>query len=454
MSGNSDTVFEQALVGALIADPKGFLETADLLQSDFLDAENGEAFVLLQEMFKRSEPIDTMNAVKKAESLGMNERLGGSALEYFARLATLPKNNVAYYAAKVKEQSTMHRIKEAANQITLLVDAGKPLEEVLKSAGRLMVQSSQTREQEEADIQKVISEYDAAQAENHRRYELGLGLIGLSSGYKWLDEAIDGIRPGHLWVIGGYSSAGKTFFSLNIAKNLIDQKKRVVFFSLEMSKVDIISRLLGLMTDINGRKILKYPLPAEDTDRVEGAKQQLIDSKMAIYSGIHDHNRVLLTVMQENLKEPVDCVFIDYLQLFKTGGKSEYEAMTNIITELQNFSQRTGIPIIVLSQVSNEHAKNSSPTMGFKGSGAIGASAELALEIRVDMDIETEGTLKNKIETGEPYYVKIIAKKNRQGKMGSFSCLFLGTTGKFTEEESRMTPLPPPAEPPQQKIEW
>ena len=236
MAGITDTVFEQALVGALIADPKGFLETADLLKSDFLDPENGEAFALLQEMFKKSEPIDTMNAVKKAESLGLDIKLGGSALEYFARLVSLPKNNVAYYATKVKEQATMHRVKEAANQITLLVDAGKPLEEVLESAGKLMIQSAQTREQEDADIAAVIDEYTLAQNENHLRYEQGLGLIGLSSGYKWLDEAIDGIRPGHLWVIGGYSSAGKTFFSLNIAKNLVAQNKRVIFFSLEMSK--------------------------------------------------------------------------------------------------------------------------------------------------------------------------------------------------------------------------
>lgn len=454
MGGSTDTVFEQALVGALIADPKGFLETADLMQSDFLEEPNAQAFGLLLEMFKKSEPIDTMNVVKKAESLGMNAALGGSALEYFAKLAALPKNNVTYYAQKVKEQSTLTRIKTAANQITLLVDEGKPLEEVLKSAGRLMVQSSQTKEQEDASIRKVIAEYDEAQAAHHLHYQNGGGLLGLSSGYRWLDEAIDGIRPGHLWVIGGYSSAGKTFFSLNIAKNLIQEKKRVVFFSLEMSKVDIISRLLGLMTEINGRTILKYPLKPEDTDKVEAAKQLLVDSNMALYSGMHDHNRVLLTIMQEEMKAKVDCVFIDYLQLFKTGSKSEYEAMTSIITELQNFSQRSGIPIIVLSQVSNEHAKNSSPTMGFKGSGAIGASAELALEIRVDMEIETEGTLKNKIEMGEPYWVKIIAKKNRQGKMGSFNCQFLGTIGKFTEEENNRPQLVarPVAEPP--KAEW
>jgi replicative DNA helicase len=397
-----------------------------------------------------------MNVVKKAESFGLDTELEGSALGYFAKLASLPKNNAGYYAQKIKEQHAKHRLKEAADQISIMVDSDKPLEDILQEAGKVIVSSVESPDQENADIKRVIDEYDHVQLEHHERFLNGGGLIGLTSGFDWLDQAIDGIRPGHLWVIGGYSSAGKTFFSLNIAKALIEKKKRVLYFSLEMSKVDIVSRLLGIITELNGRTILKQPLPSHDTDRVECAKQLLIDSNMALYSGMHDHNRVLLTTMQENLRAHVDCVFIDYLQLFRTGGKSEYEAMTNIITELQNFSQRTGIPIIVLSQVSNEHAKNTSPTMGFKGSGAIGASAELALEIRVDMDLETDKSLADKISKDEPYTVKIIAKKNRQGKMGSFRCLFWGKVGKFIEVKAdpSQPSLPSLTEPEQIKAKW
>src|SRR5690606_1031210 len=82
-------------------------------------------------------------------------------------------------------------------------------------------------------------------------------LIGISTGFKKLDDVIDGFRPGHFWVLGGYTSAGKTFASLNLVANLIKQKKRVVFYSLEMTEVDILSRLSGILTQQNTKKILR-----------------------------------------------------------------------------------------------------------------------------------------------------------------------------------------------------
>lgn len=429
--------FEKALLGAILKDNKALMDIGGLKAEDFQDPQARLIFGEMLKLFQSGTRIDALNLTKELEG-----KVQGDPVTILMDLMDMPTGSVKHYVDKITDTAVRKRVKEAGQKITVLPDKNAPLDEIVSEMGLIVAQAAETATGERADFDSCLAEFERLQEIYHEKYQHGGGIIGISTGYQWLDGAIDGIRPGHFWVIGGYSSSGKTFFSLNIVANLATQGKRVLFFSLEMSKADIIARLLGIMTEVNSTIIMRQPLHADTVQTYNQAKNTLRSSGLAIYGGIHDYSRVLLAILQEHYRSPVDCVVIDYIQLFKTFGKSEYESMTVIATELQNFAKKTGIPIILLSQVSNEHAKNDSPTMGFKGSGAIGASADLGLELRIPKHV-TKEVLAEKRKNNLPYNVEITAKKNRHGKMGSFICDFWGWHGRFVE-----TNIDPEAEKP------
>ena len=284
---------------------------------------------------------------------------------------------------------------------------------------------SSTRET--SAIKDLIEDFQK-EREEYLKKPVG-SIIGISTGYEKLDNIIDGLRPEHLWVIGGYTNMGKTFATLNIVANLIAQKKRVVIYSLEMSKNDVISRLLGIMTEQNGLAIMK----GTQKNPIEKAIQNLVDSHLSIITNKSEVSDITFSMFEENMKSPVDLFVVDFIQLVTLkNSKSEYETATESILKMQQTAKKLKKPIMVVSQISNEGAKNQSDTvMSFKGSGAIAAAADLAIEIVHDE--EDAKAFKLKIQNGEIVSMKWRVMKNRHGRVGYQEMEFMGNTGIFTE---------------------
>jgi len=289
-----------------------------------------------------------------------------------------------------------------------------------------------SKEVEQSSIDSVIADYKERQQFYKDKFKNGGGIIGVSTGYEKIDEIIDGFRPEHLWIVGGYTNMGKTFCSLNFASNLVKQGKRVVYYSLEMSKTDILSRLLGIMTKQNGLTILKGFQHNEE--EVENALKLLKDSNFSIYNEKTDIATLTNSMVEENINKPVDLFIVDFIQLVNVkGAKSEYETITTSVLELQQTARRLKIPIMALSQISNDGARtNNEQVMSFKGSGAIASSADFAIEINVE-DIKD---YKEKIAQRLPVNMIWNIRKNRHGKIGSLDMTFDGNTGIFKVGES------------------
>lgn len=287
---------------------------------------------------------------------------------------------------------------------------------------------------EKTDIESLIKEFKTKQEFYKEKFRNGNGIIGLSTGYPNLDEVIDGLRQEHLIVIGGYTNTGKTFAALNIASQLIKDKKRVAYFSFEMGQVDILSRLVGILSNESGLSILKgFGKKTEETNK---AIEMIQESNISIHSFKSEISELLFTMLEENIKQKVDLFVIDFIQLITVkGSKSEYETITTAILELQKAAKRFKTTIIVLSQISNEGAKGDSPIMTFKGSGAIAAAADLAIEIKSN---ETDReTLKEKLKSGVDVRMKWDIRKNRHGRVGAIDMCFNGRTGIFRFETEK-----------------
>lgn len=291
------------------------------------------------------------------------------------------------------------------------------------------------KERESTEITDIMQEYEATQLEYAEKTENGKKLLGHSSGFAKIDTIIDGLRSQHIWVIGGYTSSGKTFFSLNLLNSLIEQKVPTAFFSLEMSKIDVISRLLGLNARVNGIKILKGSLPEEEYKLATQAKNKLLNAPITIHTTTRTLSELKMSIIEQKLRNKVEVVFIDYVQLVNVEGASgDYEAMKRTALDLQNLAKEQNITIVLLSQLSNESVRNKkSNIMGFKGAQDIAASADFAVELWV----EDEKKKDELIKLGEPLPIKCHVKKNRHGGTGVIYFKFEGFCGRFTQDYER-----------------
>lgn len=273
----------------------------------------------------------------------------------------------------------------------------------------------------------AILEFEENQKANKDKFKSGKGIIGISTGYDKLDNIIDGLCKEHLWIVAGYTNRGKTFAVLNIVSNLIVQNKRVVFYSLEMSKIQILSRLFGIMTDQNGFSVLKgYN---HDEGAIEHAKNLIRASDFQIYNGKYELSDITFSMLEENMKKPVDLFVIDFIQNVSVkGSKTEYEIITSAILEFQQLARKLKTTVIVLSQVSNAGASGDSPIMAFKGSGALASAADFAVElVNTDDDNERRGM------NGENKKITWDIKKNRHGITGKIDMEFNGKHGTFVQ---------------------
>lgn len=284
------------------------------------------------------------------------------------------------------------------------------------------------------DAESIIVEFKKMQTMYLEKFKSGSGLIGLSTGYEKIDAVVDGLRPSHFWIIGGYTSMGKTFAALNITAHLILQGKRVAIYSLEMSQIEILSRLIGIMTKQSGLTVLKGF--KHDAIAVQKAFEAMVKSRLVIHTEKTDLREIEVAMWVDHKNQPVDLFIVDFLQnVTVENAKSEYETVTTATLRLQKHARRLKIPIIALSQVSNDGARNQNQdVMSFKGSGAIASAADFAIEI-VKFKGQTNEEYIRKIKAGEPTSVSWIIRKNRHGKSGTLDMDFDTATGIFTPSE-------------------
>lgn len=310
---------------------------------------------------------------------------------------------------------------------SLELDVSNVDEKILEVQSALL--STGIKEEEKSTV-GLIDEFRALQDVYTDKFKNGNKIIGISTGFDKVDDVIDGFRAGHFWVIGGYTSMGKTQATLNLASNLIKQGKRVVIYSIEMSRIDILARLSGIMTGQSGLSVMKnFP---HDEKKVIDAFKQMVDSGFTVINGKTEISEIEFSMYEENHKQKVDLFIVDFIQLVTMkGSKGEYETTTQTVISLQQMAQRLKTTVIGLSQINNEGAKISNDfVMSFKGSGAIGAAADFAIElVHADKD---KSVIMDRIQKGLPTRLNWMIRKNRHGRSGYLEMYFDQKTGIFT----------------------
>lgn len=422
---------ESNLIACIMLKPNEIFKFPWLQRTHFSNPKYSEVFDTINNMLLSSKPIDTTTISEELRK--KNSDISTMQLVDMMHNHSV-SSNASYHADSILKFHTLRRLTDVADNFYLKADRTDiATNDIISGALNDIVDIAQEvdKQNDETIASCIASLEDRTAVSIQKKIDGDDSLLGISCGFSKIDNVIDGLMPGHFWVVGGYTSSGKTFFALNILASVILQKKKSMFVSLEMTSQDIISRLTSILSGVSCREYIKGNITDQkDIDNIQEGFKTIREANLTIRHGSFE--RIKLAIIKEKMTHGLDVVFIDYLQLLRTGINDANERLEMVSQDLQSLAKEYGVTIIALSQISNEHAKNfqNSDIIGFKGSGAIGASADIAIEL-VNPDKAPER--QEKARNGVPYTVEAAIKKNRHGPIGKVTMEFMPFVGKFIQ---------------------
>lgn len=267
---------------------------------------------------------------------------------------------------------------------------------------------------------------DVSDSANEKaRYNFDNKVVGIRTGLS-LDMVLGGFMPGHTWILGAFTGTGKTFLALQMSLTVLQQLRSVAFFSLEMSAEEIYFRLAGNITGKSALQLQTGKYPQE----LAQAKNY-VDSfgdRFHIYDDVFTFEELRLRCKKQKIKYGLDVFFIDFMQNMRGEG-SIYERMSTIVVQIQQLAKEIGATAVILSQLSNENAKEKSDVLSYKGAGEIAQVADVGLWLE-----------KAKDHNGDTVdgQLKLIMRKSRHSASGLVCDLNINFKegGKINERKS------------------
>ena len=432
-----DIEAEQAVIGSMLTDTDAVTSAIEVLKAeDFYREDNKEIYEAILNLYNRSEPIDIITVKAELESMGKFEQVGG--LEYLAELPDkVPTTaNAMKYIKIVEEKSTLRRLIKTANEIIELgYSPTEEVDDIMENAEKKIFNIMQEKNQKGySPLKDVLVESFTKLEELYNRKQ---HITGVPSGFIELDYRTAGFHGSDLVLIAARPAMGKTAFALNIATYAaVKANIPVAVFSLEMSKEQLVNRILCSEAMVDSNKVRTGKLEEDDWTKLAEAIGPLSEAEMYIDDtpGINIME-IRAKCRKLKLEKNIGLVVIDYLQLIqgtnKRGGSREQE-ISEISRSLKILAKELNIPVIALSQLSRaaEQRPDHRPMLSdLRESGAIEQDADIVMFLYRD-DYYNEDSEKKNI-------AEVIIAKHRGGSTGTVELLWLGNYTKFVNIEKR-----------------
>lgn len=436
----NDIEAEQAVLGCMLLDNEAVAMAFETLKpEDFYREENKLIFASMLNLYSRSEPIDIITVKEELVSLGKFEVCGG--LEYIADLSEkVPTTaNADKYIKIVEEKSILRNLIKTSNELVELgYNQTLEVDEIIEKAEKSVFNLMKNRNQKGyTPIKEILVETFANLEKLYNQKE---HITGLPTGFADLDYKTAGLHGSELILVAARPAMGKTAFALNIATNAaVKANTPVAIFSLEMSKEQLVSRILSSEAMIDSNKIKTGKMDEEDWVKLAEGLQPL--SEAEIY--IDDTPGISITEIRAKcrklkLEKDIGLVVIDYLQLIAGSGSkkngSREQEISEISRSLKILAKELDVPVIALSQLSRapEQRKDDHRPMlsDLRESGAIEQDADIVMFLYRDDYYNPESEQKNIAE--------VILAKHRGGSTGTIELLWLGSYTKFVNIERYM----------------
>ncbi|WP_181363113.1 replicative DNA helicase [Sulfoacidibacillus thermotolerans] len=425
---------EQAVLGAIFLAPDLLGTLAERLHpDDFYRQGHRVLYAAALDLAEHGEPVDIVTLTAKLQSQGKLEEAGG--IEYIIQLAqSVPTAaNAEYHAEIITQRSMLRRLISVTTEIAATSYAGtEDVGELLDQAERRILALSQTRsERGFVPIRDVLMQ--AYERVEHLYHHKG-ALTGISSGYAELDRMTSGFQKSDLIILAARPSVGKTAFALNIAQNVaVRSGETVAIFSLEMSKEQLVQRMICAEANIDATVLRTGQLSDEDWTKLSMGIASLSEAPIFI----DDSPGINLAEMRSRLRRlkldmGLGLVVVDYLQLIHGRGKSDnrQQEISEISRSLKGLARELNVPIIALSQLSRsvEQRQDKRPMLSdIRESGSIEQDADVVGFLYRDDYYDPESEKKNIVE--------VIIGKQRNGPTGKVELVFLKNYNKFVSLE-------------------
>ena len=430
-----DLEAEQAILGSMLTDKDAVISAIEVLkEDDFYREDNKLIYSAILNLYNRAEPIDIITVKAELEAMGKFEQVGG--LEYLAELPEkVPTTaNSSKYIKIVEEKSTLRNLIKTANEIIELgYDPTEDVEDIMEGAEKKIFNIMQNKNQKGYSAMKDILVDSFTQLEE--LYNRKQHITGVPTGFADLDYKTAGFHSSDLILIAARPAMGKSAFALNIATNAaVRAKVPVAIFSLEMSKEQMVNRILCSEAMVDSNKVRTGKLEDDDWTKLAEAIGPLSEAEIYIDDtpGI-SVMEIRAKCRKLKLEKNIGMVVIDYLQLVQGSNKrngSREQEISEISRSLKILAKEIGVPVVALSQLSRavEQRPDHRPMLSdLRESGAIEQDADIVMFLYRD-DYYNQDTDKKGI-------AEVILAKHRGGSTGTVELLWLGSYTKFVNLE-------------------
>jgi replicative DNA helicase len=428
---NSQTAEESVLGGIMLSNDAINIALESLKPEDFYRPAHQTIYLAMTQLSDKLEPVDLVTLANKLKSLSSLDEVGG--YEYLARLASIVPSiaNIEYYTRIVKDLSLRRKVISESSEIIqeAFSEEGSVAEFIDYVEQKILGISSDRSKQSFFKIHGIVSE---AVRSIEQRFEdkSNSPVTGAPSGFNKLDEITAGFQPSDLIILAARPSMGKTALCLSIAAHIgIRCHKRVLIFSLEMSKEQLAIRMLCSEASVENTRVRTGRLMEGDFSKIVAAASYLTDAELFI----DDTPALTPTELRAKCRrlhreKPLSMVVVDYLQLMRNPlyTNSREQEISNISRSLKALAKELNIPIIALSQLNRslESRQDKRPMMSdLRESGAIEQDADLIMMLYRDEVYHPE--------TEDKDIAEIIVTKQRNGPTGVAKVCFRSEFTRF-----------------------
>lgn len=416
---------EMSVLGCLMLDKDAIIKIADQIRpDDFYDKKHEIIYRAVIELYERSNSIDVLTVSNRLDEVRQLQAAGGNS--YLASLVnSVPSSaHLSHYAGIVRKKGTLRRLISAASDITSMAfqEEGEVADILDTAEQRLFGVSQQHLKQNFVSISDILHETFERIDEMHRGPG---GLRGLSTGFYEMDKILGGLQKSDLVILAARPAMGKTSFALDIMRNIaVQEKKGVAVFSLEMSRDQLVDRLLTAQSGVPLWKIRTGQLSDSDFALLGEAMGVLSEAPIFI-DDVAGANIMEVRTKARRLKTEHDIglVVIDYLQLMQgrsTAAENRVQEVSEISRSLKILARELNVPVLALSQLHRgvESRPDKVPQLSdLRESGSIEQDADVV------MFIYREDAYKGK-DSRKPNIAEIHIKKHRNGPTGEVDLYF------------------------------
>lgn len=447
---------EESFLGSLLIDKDAIIRVADMVSDkDFYKEAHRTIFETMKELYGRQEPIDILSLSNRLTDKNLLDKVGGRT--YLAHLSnvTATSSHAKHYAQIIQRKATLRRLLTAAAEISELgYQEGEDIDDLIdKAEQKLFAVSQKYRQDAFAPVDQLLSDAFERIDELHKHSGK---LRGIPTEFPDLDRLLTGLQKSDLIILAARPSVGKTSFVLDIArKTAVKNKTAVGIFSLEMSKEQLVDRMLCAQAGVSLWKMRSGNLSDKDQDndfsRIGDAMGMLSEAPIYIDDSPASSVMEIRTKARRLMAEKkLDLIIIDYLQLMEGRGKygdNRVQEIAEISRGLKGIARELDIPVLALSQLSRavEQTKPAIPKLShLRDSGSIEQDADVVMFIyRKAADRNYN---RDELSAEDRNKAEIHVAKHRNGPTGKIDLFFDEETVSYKNIAKGNYGEPPPGQ--------